>query len=144
MLTHEELFALYRESRVMVDMSYSEKFYALGNHFNRSVIEAYNNGVLPICTIENMRENNPQRVLFDNGTNYVGVPAACSPKYLADVIDWATGLHADDVAVVIAKGRQILLDHFDYRVTSQQYLDFAQGKAAGIYPKLEVGYVPRF
>lgn len=142
MLTHKELFALYQRSRVMVDMSYSAKFAALGNHFNRSVIESYNNGVIPICTIENMRENNPQTVLFVGGKTHIEIPEDSTPEYLANVIDWAVNLHPDSVSQMLLYGTQILLRHFDYRVTSQQYLDFAQGKPAGIYPKLEVGRAP--
>ena len=142
LMTHRELFAPYRESRVMVDMSYSKKFYALGNHFNRSVIESYNNGVLPICTAENMRENNPQVPLFVPNETHIEVPKDIDAKNLAEVIDWAISLPESSVQPVIERGRKILLDHFDYRKTSLQYLELAAGNPAGIYPRLETGTMP--
>lgn len=126
----------------MVDMSYSKKFHALGNHFNRSIIEAFNNGVLPICTRENMRENSPQVPLFFDGKTHIPVDADIEGRELAEVIDWAANLPRSQTLHMIERGRNILSDHFDYRKTSLQYLDLAAGKPAGIYPKLETGVMP--
>lgn len=142
LMTHEELFRHYESSRVMVDMSYSRKFHALGNHFNRSVIESYNNGVVPICTTQNMRENSPQVPLFDDGQTHIAVDHGITPEDLALTIDWAVNLQEKDVAPMIAKGRKILLDHFDYRKVCLEYLRLAKGEPAGIYPVLETGVMP--
>lgn len=142
LMTYEELFSQYQNSRIMVDMSYSKKFYGLGNHFNRSYIESVNNGVIPICTRENMRENNPQVPLFEDGKTHVPVDADISPQALAEVIDWAANLPKSMTEHMIERGRKILTDHFDYRKTSLQYLELAKGLPAGIYPKLETGVMP--
>lgn len=142
MMTHAELYQQYQHSRVMVDMSYSRKFSSLGNHFNRSYIESVNNGVIPICTRENMRENNPQVSLFEDGKTHVPVDADISPENLAEVIDWAANLPKSMTEHMIERGRKILTDHFDYRVSAAWYLVLAQGKPAGIYPKLETGVMP--
>lgn len=142
MMTHEELFNQYRHSRVMVDMSYSRKFSSLGNHFNRSYIESVNNGVIPICTRENMRENNPQVPLFEDGKTHVPVDADASPQTLAQIIDWATNLPRSMTEHMIARGRKILTDHFDYRRSCEEYIKLARGQPAGIYPKLEIGAMP--
>jgi glycosyltransferase involved in cell wall biosynthesis len=142
LLTHGELFNLYQDSRVMVDMSFSRKFHALGNHFNRSVIESYNNGVLPICTSENMYENSPQVPLFSDGKTHVAIGADSEPAYIAEVIDWAISLNEESVRPIIERGRAILAEHFDYRKVCLEYLKLAKGEPAGIYPKLEVGQWP--
>lgn len=142
LMTHDELFLEYQNARVMVDMSYSRKFQALGNHFNRSVIEAYNNGCVPICTVENMAVTNEQVPLFSDKDNYIAVEHNIDPENLAEVIDWTMQLNPATVERVIQKGRRILLDHFDYRKVCLEYLKLAEGKPAGIYPILEVGSWP--
>jgi hypothetical protein len=142
LMTHDELFAQYKHSRLMVDMSYSRKFHGLGNHFNRSILEAANNGAISICTTENMHENNPQVPLFVDGKTHVPVPHDISGQDLAEVIDWAANLPASQTRHMIERVRGVLSDHFDYRKTSLQYLELAAGKPAGIYPKLETGVMP--
>jgi len=142
MMTHDELYIQYQVSRVMVDMSFSRKFAALGNHFNRSIIESYDNGVLPICTRENMRENSPQVALFEDGKTHIPVDADISVVELAGVIDWAANLPRNQTLHMIERGRKILTDHFDYRVSCGEYLKLASGQPAGIYPKLETGVMP--
>lgn len=133
----------YAVGRVMIDMSFSKKFARLGNHFNRSIIEAANYGCVAICTTENMRENSPQVPLFEDDVTHVAVPADSDPQYLADVMEWAANdMHPDDHGTMVAAVRQVLSDHFDYRKTSLQYLDLAQGRPAGIYPVLETGKKP--
>lgn len=142
LMTANELRRLYQNSRVMVDMSFSRKFYALGNHFNRSILEAANNGCISICTSENMRENNPQVPLFKDGVTHIAVNAGIDGKELAEVIDWACNLPEDAVAEMLFEAKKVLTDHFDYKRTSLQYLELAQGKSAGIYPVLETGKMP--
>lgn len=142
LLTGNQLYQLYTESRVMVDMSYSKKFAALGNHFNRSILEAANNGCISICTIENMRENNPQVELFQDGITHVGVHQGIDPKDLAAVVDWACNLREEDAMPMVEAARKVLSDHFDYRKTCLQYLELAKGNPAGIYPLLETGKLP--
>jgi hypothetical protein len=143
MVNKSYLFSLYLQRRVMVDMSYSAKFAALGNHFNRSILEAANCGCIAICTVENMAENNPQVELFKDGVTHVGVHQNIAPNELAEVMDWACNdVHPDGAAQMVANCRKILADHFDYRKTCLQYLELAKGSPAGIYPRLERGKMP--
>lgn len=139
LLVPDALFKLYQNSRVMADMSFNAKFNKLGNHFNRSIIEGYNNGVVPICTAMNMKENNPQIELFKGGRTHIEVAHDISPKELAKVIDATANMHADDAAEYIDLGRKMLLRFFDYRVASLEFLKLLKGKPAGVYPKLEIG-----
>jgi glycosyltransferase involved in cell wall biosynthesis len=142
LMTHSELFSRYISTQLMVDMSFSKKFYALGNHFNRSVIEAYNTGMLPLCTVENMLDEGMQRQLFKHGETHIGIPASSDYEDVATAIDWCLDLSSATVERIIANGREILKEHFDYKRTSLQYLDLAAGKPAGIYPNLETGRWP--
>ena len=143
LLDRENLYELYQHSKVMIDLSYSKKFAALGNHFNRSILEAANNGCISICTTENMHENNPQVVLFKDNVTHIPVNQGLAPHELAEVTDWATNdMHHDDHMDMVWECRKVLENHFDYRKTCLQYLELAKGKPAGIYPVLETGAVP--
>jgi glycosyltransferase involved in cell wall biosynthesis len=146
LMTHSELFKVYRSAKVMIDMSWSKKFMALGNHFNRSIIESYNNGVVPICVRENMEDAVKAQVTLwkEDGPkkNYVAVGNDCSPELLADTVSEVMKMHPDDAEQIILNGRKILKRYFDYRTTSLEFLKLAEGKPAGVYPKLEIGKMP--
>jgi len=142
LVSHETLLHLYANSRVMVDMSYSKKFAALGNHFNRSIIESANYGCISICTSENMAPTNEQVVLWEDGKTHIAVPKDITPESLAEVIDWAVSLPESDTRDMIGRVRQILADHFDYRKAPAEFIKLAAGKPAGIYPVLDVGAWP--
>jgi hypothetical protein len=143
LLQHYELMDKYAQSRLMVDMSYSKKFAALGNHFNRSIIEAANYGCISLCTSENMAPTNEQVVLWEDGKTHIAVPQDITPESLAEVIDWAVTLPASEVQDMIWRVRKILLDHFDYRKVPDEFIKLAAGKPAGTYRCLDVGAWPR-
>jgi hypothetical protein len=139
LITPEKLFKRYQNSRVMVDMSWSHKFNDLGNHFNRSIIEGYNNGVVPVCTAMNMRDDNTQRRLFKGGKTHIEISHKASNKEVAEAIDYAANLKEDDAMEIIERGRKIFSRFFDYRVASLEFLKLAEQKPAGVYPVLEKG-----
>lgn len=139
MISTPELAKLYRESRVMVDMSWSKKFIKLGCHFNRSIIEGYNNGCVPVVVSENMDEEGFQRALFQDGKTHFEIQADHSPKELAELIDHVANLPAKKADKIIKRGRDILLENFDYRTSSLEFIKLLKGKPAGVYPKLETG-----
>jgi hypothetical protein len=142
LVSHEVLLEYYAASRVMVDMSYSRKFAQLGNHFNRSILEAANYGCVSICTTENMAASNEQVVLWEDGKTHIGVPQDITAESLAEVIDWATHLSPQDVEAMLYRVKAILLKHFDYRKSPEEFIKLSRGEPAGIYPKLEVGAWP--
>jgi len=139
LLTPDRLFSIYQRSRVMVDMSWSDKFNGLGNHFNRSIIEGYNNGVVPICVGMNMKDDNTQRRLFKGGVTHVEVPHTITPKELAEVIDETCHMHRDDAMEMVTRGRKMLMKYFAYSTTATQFIDLGRQKPCGVYPKLELG-----
>jgi hypothetical protein len=142
LLAHENLLRLYANSRLMIDMSYSKKFAALGNHFNRSILESANYGCISLCTTENMAPTNEQVVLWEDGKTHIAVPHDITPESLAEVVDWAVSLPESEVRDMIGRVRQILSDHFDYRKAPAEFIKLAAGKPAGIYPRLDVGAWP--
>ncbi len=143
LMTHDEIFSLYQRSRVMIDMSYSKRFEKLGSHFNRSLLEAYNCGLVPVCTDVNMMDNfDAQQTLWKDGLTHIAVPTVPEPEELAHIVEGALSLHEDDANYIVARGRRILKKHFEYRKFAADLLLLAKGKPAGVYPKLETGNEP--
>jgi glycosyltransferase involved in cell wall biosynthesis len=139
MMPTADLQKLYRQSRVMVDMAWSKKFMKLGCHFNRSIIEGYNNGCVPIVVSENMIEDGFQVRMFKEGKTHFEIKADHRPKELAQLIEHVANLPAAEADEIVRRGRKVLLKYFDYRVSSLDYIKLAEGKPAGVYPKLETG-----
>lgn len=139
----DQLFKMYQRSRVMVDLSFSHTFNDLGNHFNRSIIEGYNNGVVPICVDMNMKDDNTQRRLFKAGKTHIEISHTAKPKEIAELIDHTAHMHADDAMQIITYGRKILSRFFDYRRSSLDFLKLAEQEPCGVYPELEHGKLNR-
>lgn len=131
----------YTNARLMVDMSYSKKFAALGNHFNRSTIEAYNGGCVPLVTDENMFDST---AIFDKKYHYVSVPKDISPKDLASAIEDAAHMPWQTAERIVEAGRDLLSQYFHYRKSAHEFVRMAKGKKdIGIYGKLERGHVSK-
>lgn len=141
-MKQEDLLIAYEDSRLMVDMSFSKKFAALGNHFNRSTFDAYNGGCVPLCTAENMAEQEAQVKLFEGGETHLEIGAKCSPLALANMIDMSLDMEERTASRIIRNGRELLTEKFHYLKSAEAYLLLAKGKGAGIYPKLETGKAP--
>lgn len=143
LMTHDEIFDLYQRSRVMIDLSYSKRFEVLGSHFNRSLLESYNCGLVPVCTDVNMMDNfEAQTTLWKDGKTHIAVPTVPEPEELAHIVEGALSLHEDDANKIVRAGRRILKKHFDYINFAEDLLELACGHPAGVYPKLEVGSAP--
>jgi len=139
LVTPDKLFAIYQRSRVMVDMSWSDTFNELGNHFNRSIIEGYNNGVVPICVDMNMNEDGMPKKMFKPGVTHLEVSPGITPKQLARRIDEVANMSASEAEKIISAGRKVLLKYFDYRKCSLEFLKLAKQEPCGVYGELEMG-----
>lgn len=143
LMTHNEIFDLYRTSRFMLDLSYSKRFAKLGSHFNRSLLEAYNCGLVPICTDINMMDNfSAQETLWVPGKTHVSVPFDGTLEEVVDILERTAFMKEDDANKIVAAGRKILKKYFDYINFAEDLVELACGNPAGVYPKLEVGAPP--
>ncbi len=143
LMTHEQIFGLYKKSRVMIDLSYSKRFAVLGSHFNRSLLEAYNCGLVPICTDINMEDAfDAQTVLWKHGKTHIAVPTNVTPQELAREVEIVLAMKEDRANEIVRNGRRILKKHFDYINFAEDLIELALGHPAGVYPRLEVGSPP--
>lgn len=143
LMTHDELFSLYQRSRVMIDLSYSKRFAALGSHFNRSLLEAYNCGLVPIVTDVNMTDNfDAQKTLWRHGKTHVEFPVNESPEFLAALVEDTLSMHEDDAKQIVSNGRRILKKNFEYKRFAHGLIELASNRPCGVYPMLEQGTPP--
>jgi len=143
LMTHDEIFELYQRSRVMIDLSYSKRFAELGSHFNRSLLEAYNCGMVPVVTDVNMMDNfDAQRTLWEDGKTHIAVPTTPEPEEVAHIVEGAMSLHKDDAKQIVTNGRRILKKNFEYRQFARDLIRLAGRRPCGVYPELETGEAP--
>lgn len=119
-LTPDQLMDQYANGRVMVDLSWNDKFAAYGCHYNRSIVEGANYGCVPLVCWETFKNTE----IFKEG-DYIPVQAVwakSSAAEIADAIDAAANLHPVDAECCLDMLRRILQKHFDYRVNSLRYL----------------------
>lgn len=123
-LQENELFYLYSNSRVMIDISYAERFASYGCHYNRSIVEALNYGCVPLMSYEAMCGS----MVFPHGT-YAAVSdkATQDPRLLAHAIDETVHMYRGLADQIIHEGRKVLSQSFDYRRTCLQYLEPLEG-----------------
>lgn len=134
-LPHPRLVRLYDGSRVMFDPSFSRNYNKMGSHFNRSIIEAYNSGCVPVCVQENMELDG----VFENGRTHIGIPASSTPAKIARVLDRATNMSADEAAVFVNAGRRLVKKVFHRDVIAQNMLNLLSGEPAGIHKDVRQG-----
>jgi len=143
LMTHNEIFDLYQRSRVMIDLSYSKRFAALGSHFNRSLLEAYNCGMVPVVTDVNMMDNfAAQKTLWKDGKTHIAVPTTPEPEEVAHIVEGALSLHKDDAKEIVLAGRRILKKNFEYKRFARDLIRLANVESCGVYPMLEMGSPP--
>lgn len=128
-LSQPEMRELYMNSRVMFDPSFSKNYNKMGAHFNRSVLEAYNAGMVPVVMEENMQI--PE--MFKNGVTHIGIPAGASPRKVARILDEAVNMDAEAAEAIVAAGRKVLKKFFHREKVAQWLIDLSQGEECGVY-----------
>jgi hypothetical protein len=141
-LPPRELRSVYLNSRVMVDLAFNVKYASYGNSHNRALIEGYNAGCVPVVFEEAMVEQSSAH-LFENGVTHIGIPRDSTPRDIAHAIMSAIHLKPRKARDMVAAGRELITQHFDYRLVAQAFLDVANpvAKNAGILGRMEFGAV---
>jgi hypothetical protein len=124
-----------RAARFLIDPSWSKKCANIGDHFNRTTVEAIISGCVPIARNLGVATNEAGNgEFFKAGDNYLMIPSDAKPKEFADSVDAFVAMNESDRRAILEEGRR-LLPLFDYRRTAQTFIDLANGKPAGIYAK---------
>lgn len=140
LVTEDRVYKAYQKSRLKVDLSYASKYHALeGSHWNRAIWTAANNGVPSLCVTENMIEKDVQKQIVKEGVTHWEISAAAGPRAIAEAIDHYTHVHPDDANQLVHNCRKRIKKYMSPQFSSQQYINLAEGKPSGFYPKLERG-----
>ena len=134
-LAQPELWKTYDNSRVMFDPSYSKNYNTMGAHFNRSVFEAYNAGMVPVVMEQNM--NLPG--IFENRKTHLGIPAGSSIKKIARLLEEAVHLPAERSEKIVQAGRRLIKKHFYRDVVAQGLIDLSFGEPCGLFNRVDQG-----
>lgn len=119
-LSEKELMHLYSTSRVMVDISYADRFASYGCHYNRSIVEAINYGCVPLMNHDAMLGSR----VFPTGTfNSISDRYTQDPVLMAMNIDANIEMDPARANQILEAGREVLVNEFDHRRTCLQYLD---------------------
>lgn len=133
-IPNEKRDTIMSEVNVLVDCSWSNKYSALGPHFNRTFIEAMKNGCVPTCTDLGMDGSK----VFTPGENYIRIPAMCTPKERAGLLEEA--MSDEKLLKKIRNNNLKLLPQFDYLSICQGLIDLGTKKSpCGIIGEGEVG-----
>jgi glycosyltransferase involved in cell wall biosynthesis len=134
-LPNPKLMEIYDRSRVMFDPSFSKNYNKLGSHFNRSLFESYNHGVVPVAIESNMQLPG----IFKEGVTHIGLPDTLNPKQIAATLDRAVNLSSVEAGRIVSAGRKLIKERFRAKVVAQNLLDLAEGKDCGLTDRLTKG-----
>jgi glycosyltransferase involved in cell wall biosynthesis len=140
-LSQNNIRKLLRETKVVIDPSWSVAYAKVGDHFNRVVVDGIIEGAIPIARNYGISTNaEGLGEVFKPYENYIMVPHDATPLEFADKIE-ETCFLADYLAEDIHNNNRQLLTNFERERVAQQYVSLALGIPTGFYNKLEVGTV---
>lgn len=135
MIPRTKLLQLYDKYKVMLDPSYSVNYNKLGSHFNRSVFEAYNSGMIPVVMESNMQFE----PFFEEGKTHIGLDMDMSPEDVAKVLDEVNTFSSRDANRIVSRGRKLLDKYFRRTISAQNILNLAKGKPCGVFGEPRIG-----
>ena len=119
--TELETLNMLRNTRALVDPSWSKKYSKIGGHWNRVVVEAMMNGAIPIAQSRGMGDE-----LFQAGVHYVDLGTALDPQDYADVVLSVGNMSAKE-AMPYQEAARSLLRRFDRKRVAEDVIDLAFG-----------------
>lgn len=111
-------------SRVLIDASYSRKYAADGDHYNRVAFEAVRCGAVPM-----MRDlvAPADGDWWRDGENCVSIPWDAEPAYFAELVEYALDLPSSAAELYVENGRD-LLRAIDRHEAAKHILNMAMGR----------------
>lgn len=111
--------SVLRESRFLVDASWSNTYAVYGSHFNRVMVDAIIRGVVPILRDKAMQGNG----YFRPGKHYVEVPHNATAKEFAGIINDCMTLPDAVRDKMIRSGQKVVRNNFEARKVASELLD---------------------
>lgn len=110
--------------KFLLDPSWSKTY---GEHFNRVIVDAMKQGVVPIARNLGVSANEDGIGFFKPDENYLMIPWNATPKEFGELVNkWFSMPEADYNAIVQRNWK--LIQQFDRKVIAQEYIDLAYAK----------------
>lgn len=122
--------------KFLLDPSWSKTY---GEHFNRVIVDAMKQGVVPIARNLGVSDNEEGNGFFKPNVNYLMIPWNATPKEFGDLINKWTNMSEKDYNVIVQNNNKIL-KVFDRKRIAQEYVDLATGKLSTTVGKYETDY----
>jgi glycosyltransferase involved in cell wall biosynthesis len=111
--------------KFLLDPSWSKTY---GEHFNRVIVDAMRQGVVPIARNLGVSDNEEGIGFFKPNENYLMIPWNATPKQFGNLINkWLTMSETDYNAIVQNNAK--VIQKFDRKIVASEYVALALGLA---------------
>ena len=117
----QEVDEMLNSARVLVDPSWSNKYSAIGGHWNRVAVDAMIRGAVPVANKLGMGTS-----LFKPGAHYIDLSPARDPQDYADIVMAAGKMESKEAATYREYALNIL-PFFERKAVAQRLVDLAFG-----------------
>jgi glycosyltransferase involved in cell wall biosynthesis len=120
-VSEEKRDDILSEVKFLLDPSWSRTY---GEHFNRVVIDAMIQGVVPIARNLGVSDNEEGVGLLKPGKNYLMIPWNATPKQFGDLCNQYLSLTEDEYNEIVDHNLEFI-KLFDRKEVAKQYVDLA-------------------
>ena len=113
------------KSKFLLDPSWSRTY---GEHFNRVVVDAMKQGVVPIARNLGISDNEEGIGFFKPNENYLMIPWNATPTEFGDLINKWMSMSEEEYTRIVENNWK-LIQQFDRKVIAQEYIDLAMGNS---------------
>lgn len=124
------------EVKFLLDPSWSKTY---GEHFNRVIVDAMKQGVVPIARNLGVSDNEEGNGFFKPNVNYLMIPWNATPKEFGDLINKWLNMSEKEYNTIVQNNNKIL-KVFDRKRIAQEYVDLAMGKLNTVTGKYDTDY----
>jgi len=115
--------SILSDVKFLIDPSWSKTY---GEHFNRVIVDAMKQGVVPIARNLGVSDNEEGNGFFKPDENYLMIPWDATPKQFGDLINgWLKMSEADYSKIVENNFKKI--QQFDRKNIANDYVELANG-----------------
>ena len=109
--------------KFLLDPSWSKTY---GEHFNRVVVDAMKQGVVPIARNLGISDNETGVGFFKPNENYLMIPWNATPKEFGDMINTWMNMSEEQYMKIVNNNWE-LIQQFDRKVVASKYIALAKG-----------------
>lgn len=124
---------ILQEVKFLLDPSWSKTY---GEHFNRVIVDAMRQGVVPIARNLGVSDNEEGIGFFKPNKNYLMIPWNATPKQFGDLINQWLDMSEDEYQKIVNNNWK-LLQLFDRKKIAQEYINLANGELKTVVGKYD-------